>query len=80
MFNKHFKIPTMETRKSQINLLNFMERDRRDSQEFQFPDDTSLHRRKASIDPHSATQSEDDDIVSFEVRKIVFRNEMEMDF
>jgi hypothetical protein len=67
MSNKQFTIPSMEQRKSQINLLNYMEKDRRDSQEFTFPDSNLLHRRRQSADYNSATQSEDDESVSFEV-------------
>lgn len=43
-----------------------MEKERRDSKEFSFPDDNLLHRRRQS-DVQSATQSEDDESVSFEV-------------
>lgn len=68
-------IPSMEQRKSQINLLNFMEQEkqqqRRDSKEFLFPDDNLLHKRRPSSaeqHTHSATQSEDDEnSASFEV-------------
>jgi hypothetical protein len=66
-------IPSMEQRKSQINLLNFMalerqQQQRRDSKEFLFPDDNLLHKRRPSAADHSATQSEDDESSgSFEV-------------
>lgn len=66
------KIPSMEQRKSQINLLNFMdqERQRRDSKEFLFPDDNLLHKRRPSAHDQSGTQSEDDESVgSFEVNR-----------
>ena len=66
-------IPSMEQRKSQINLLNFMEQEkqRRDSKEFLFPDDNLLHKRRPSAHvDHSATQSEDDESAgSFEVNR-----------
>lgn len=68
--NKQLTIPSMEQRKSQINLLNFMEKERRDSKEFLFSDENLLHRRRQSAD-HSATQSEDDDSGSFEVKMSV---------
>lgn len=55
----------MEQRKSQIDLLNFIER--RDSKEFLFPDENLLHRRRASAD-YDAPQSEDDDRKQYEVR------------
>lgn len=72
MFNKQFAIPSMEQRKSQINLLNFMEKERRDSKEFLFPDENLLQRRRPSAAAdNSATQSEDDESVSFEVRAAV---------
>lgn len=63
----------MEQRKSQINLLNFIEKDRRDSKEFLFPDDSLLQKRRPSAPPadHSATQSEDDESVGFEVNENV---------
>jgi hypothetical protein len=67
MSNKLFTVPTMAQRNSQINFLNNIEKDRRDSQEFVFPDANSLHRRRQSADYNSATQSEDDDGVLFEV-------------
>lgn len=65
-------IPSMEQRKSQINLLNFMdqEKQRRDSKEFLFPDDNLLHKRRPSAHDHSATQSEDDESAGlFEVNR-----------
>lgn len=68
MSHKQFMIPSMEQRKSQINLLHFMEKDRRDSKEFVFPDENLLHRTRPSAD-HSATQSEDDDAPEFEVKQ-----------
>lgn len=67
MSNKQFTIPSMEQRKSQINLLNGMEQDRRSSLEFIFPDGNLLHKRRQSADYNSATQSEDDESVPFEV-------------
>lgn len=73
MASKQFAIPSIEQRKSQINFFNFMEKERRDSKEFSFPDDNLLHRRRQSNDVHSATQSEDDESVSFEV-SVHFRN------
>lgn len=48
-------------------MLNFMAKERRDSKEFHFPDDNLLKRRPSAGD-HSATQSEDDESVGFEVR------------
>lgn len=61
--------PSMETRRSQLNMLHFMEKERRDSKEFLFPEESAaLHRRRQSGAVDSATQSEDDDVVSFEVR------------
>ncbi|KAG5674939.1 hypothetical protein PVAND_004883 [Polypedilum vanderplanki] len=70
-------IPSMEQRKSQINLLNFMEQEklqqRRDSNsEFLFPDDNLLHKRRPSQADHSATQSEDDEnFASFESYMVI---------
>jgi hypothetical protein len=70
MSNKQFKTPSMEHRKSQINMLNSMEKERRDSREFQFPDDSFLHRRRPSAPmADSATQSEDDESVEYEVNE-----------
>lgn len=63
-------IPSIEQRKSQINLLQSIEHERRNSKEFRFPDDNVLHRRRqsyAQTTDHSATQSEDDDSPVFEV-------------
>lgn len=69
MSQKQFSFPSMEQRKSQINMLHFMERERRDSKEFQFADENLLHRRRPSATAdHSATQSEDDESVGFEVK------------
>lgn len=71
MFNSKLMIPSKEQRKSQINLLNFMEHEhRRNSKEFLFPDDNLLHKRRSSaqVDQHSGTQSEDDDNASYEVK------------
>lgn len=65
-------IPSKEQRKSQINLLNFMdqEKQRRDSKEFLFPDDNLLHKRRPSAHDQSGTQSEDDESASlFEVNR-----------
>lgn len=69
MFNSKSMIPSIEQRKSQINLLQAMEQERRNSKEFRFPDDNLLHRRRPSAarSEHSATQSEDDDGPFFEV-------------
>lgn len=69
MLNSKSMIPSMEQRKSQINLLQTMEQERRNSKEFQFPGDNLLHRRRPSapMTDHSATQSEDDDSSAFEV-------------
>ncbi|KAL7045117.1 hypothetical protein ACKWTF_002152 [Chironomus riparius] len=67
-------IPSMEQRKSQINLLNFMdqEKQRRGSKEFLFPDDNLLHKRRPSAHDHSATQSEDDESAgSFESYMVI---------
>lgn len=44
-----------------------MDKERRDSQEFQFPDEKQLHRRRKSAADHSETQSEDDESGGFEV-------------
>lgn len=66
---KPFVFPSREQRKNQINMLNYMEKERRDSKEFQFPDESFLHRRRPSgVDINSATQSEDDESVVFEVK------------
>ena len=65
MSGRHFMIPSIEQRKSQINLLNFMEKDRRDSKEFLFPDENLFRRRKSA--DQSATQSEDEEFSLFEV-------------
>lgn len=48
-----------------------MEKERRGSKEFSFSEENLLHRRRpsASGDVHSGTQSEDDEIVPFEVRR-----------
>lgn len=72
MLNSKSMIPSMEQRKSQINLLQAMEQEQRDSKEFLFPDDNLLHRRRPSapMAEYSATQSEDDESFTFEVRKI----------
>lgn len=61
--------PSMEQRKSQINMLNFMEKEKNDSKEFLFPDENLLKKRRPSAQSvdHSATQSEDDDSSGFEV-------------
>jgi hypothetical protein len=69
MFNSKSMIPSMEQRKSQINLLQAMEQERKESKEFLFPDDNLLHRRRPSapMTDYSATQSEDDDSYTFEV-------------
>ncbi|XP_070496668.1 anoctamin-10 isoform X4 [Chironomus tepperi] len=67
-------IPSMEQRKSQINLLNFMdqEKQRRDSKEFLFPDDNLLHKRRPSAHDQSGTQSEDDESAgSFESYMVI---------
>lgn len=70
MFHKSSSNPSMETRRSQLNMLHFMEKERRDSKEFTFPEENALHRRRPSAQPvDSATQSEDDDVPSFEVRE-----------
>ena len=69
MFNKQFQVPSNNQRKSQIDMFNFISKERRDSKEFLFPDENSLHRRRTSYnDINSASQSEDDDSGSFEVR------------
>ena len=68
MSHKQLSFPSKEQRKSQINMLNFMEKERRDSKEFHFPDDNLLHKRRPSAGDHSATQSEDDESVGFEVK------------
>lgn len=74
MSQKQFVFPSKEQRKSQINMLNSLERERRDSKEFLFADENLLHRRRPSASAdHSATQSEDDESVAFEV-KITLRN------
>ena len=57
------KANLIDQRKSQIDVLNSMERERRDSKEFSFPDDYPFRRKRASID-HG---SDDDDVVPFEV-------------
>lgn len=69
MFNSKSMIPSMEQRKSQINLLQAMQQEQKESKEFLFPDDSLLHRRRPSapMTDHSATQSEDDDSYTFEV-------------
>lgn len=65
-----FVFPSREQRKNQINMLNHIEKERRDSKEFQFPDESFLHRRRPSgVDINSGTQSEDDDSVAFEVKR-----------
>lgn len=65
-------IPSKDHRKSQMNFFNFMEKERRDSKEFSFSDENLLHRRRPSAsDVHSGTQSEEDEIVPFEVSKNV---------
>lgn len=70
MLNSKSMIPSIEQRNSQINLLQAMELERRNSKEFLFPSDSSFHRRRPSAahtTDHSATQSEDDDSCGFEV-------------
>lgn len=57
----------IDQRKSQIDVLNSMERERRDSKEFLFPDDNLFRRKRASIDHGPMNGSDDDDIVPFEV-------------
>jgi hypothetical protein len=65
-------IPSMEQRKSQLNLLHAMEQERRNSKEFLFPDENALHRRRPSAHvTDSATQSEDDENSTFEVRNLI---------
>jgi hypothetical protein len=67
MLKNNPSIPSKEQRKNQINILNFMDQERRGSKEFVFPE-SSLHRRRGSTHvEHSATQSEDEDSSSFEV-------------
>jgi hypothetical protein len=68
MSQKQFTFPTMEQRKSQIDMLHFMEKERRGSKDFLFAEENALHRRRPSAADHSATQSEDDDSVGFEVK------------
>lgn len=68
MSQRPFCFPSKQQRKSQINMLNFMEKERRDSKEFHFPDDNLLNKRRPSAGDHSATQSEDEESVGFEVR------------
>lgn len=65
----NFTIPSKEQRKSQVNFFNFMEKERRESQEFMFPEENLLHKRRGSavVDAHSPTASEDDEFSSFEV-------------
>ena len=69
MLNSKSMIPSIEQRKSQINLLQSIEQERQSTKEFRFPDDNLLHRRRQSAHTtdHSATQSEDDDSSAFEV-------------
>jgi hypothetical protein len=51
-----------------------MDKERRGSKDFLFPDENLLHRRRQSADYHnpSASQSEDEDSVGFEVKEIQF--------
>lgn len=66
---KPFVFPSRDQRKNQINMLNYLEKERRDSKEFQLPDENFLHRRRPSgIEINSGTQSEDEESVAFEVR------------
>lgn len=67
--SKSMMIPSIEQRKSQINLLQSIEQERQSTKEFRFPDDNLLHRRRQSAytTDYSATQSEDDDSSAFEV-------------
>lgn len=72
MFSKKkFTIPSMEQRKSQIDMLNFIDKERRDSKEFLFPDENLLHHRRRPSADHSATQSEDDESGNYEVRMLM---------
>lgn len=63
----YMNMQAKDQRKSQISLLNFMDKDRRDSKEFLFPDEKQLHRRRKSAPDNSDSQSEDDDNGGFEV-------------
>lgn len=68
MSNQQYpSIPSKDQRRSQINLLTYMEKEQRDSKEFLFPEDNLLHRRRQSADP-SASQSEDDESATFKVQ------------
>lgn len=70
MSHKQFSIPSMEQRKSQINMLNSIQKERRESKEFLFPDEHFLHKRRPSaLEDRSASQSEDDENVWFEVNR-----------
>ena len=58
-------IPTIDQRRSQIELLNKMDKERNSSREFLFPEENSLRRRKSSIE-FPAVQSDEED-ETFEV-------------